>query len=110
MKTIREQIINEAGPTNTQLADRAKLLALGQEAVPVLIDVFLNPATPYGDVNQATLADALIEFSKQGNKEADAFIRRIALGQVRLTAGWGSTAREIVKQHFEWIGVDPSAT
>jgi hypothetical protein len=108
MSTIREIIINEIGPTNMALADRKKILALGEAAVPVLIDLFQNPSTPYGDINQATAADALIEFSKKGNKDADAFMRKIALGKVPLTASWGREAQQIVQQHFEWIGVDPA--
>lgn len=109
MSSLRDAIIDEIGPTNTALADRDKILAFGDAAVPVLIDLFQRPATPYGDINQATAADALIEFSKKGNKDADAFIRKIALGKVPLTASWGSTAQQIVKQHFQWIGVDPGS-
>ena len=110
MSNVREQILNEVSPTNVQLADRSKILALGDEAVPVLIDLFLNPSTPYGTINQATLADALIEFSKQKNDTADEFIRKIAIGSVTLSGAYGSTARQIVQDHFEWIGVDPSVS
>ena len=109
MATIRETVINEIGPTNMALADREKILALGEVAVSVLTDLFQNPPTSNGDINQATAADALIEFSKKGNKDADTFIRKIALGKVLPSASWGSMAQQIVRQHFWWIGVDPAA-
>ncbi|MFA5336981.1 MAG: hypothetical protein WC330_01450 [Candidatus Omnitrophota bacterium] len=107
-EALRESILYEVGPGNMQLAERSRILALGQGAVPILIDLFRNPSTPNGDINQAVVADALIEFSKQGDKEAYAFIKQIALGRIPLCASWGREALEIIQQHFAWLGVDPA--
>ena len=104
MKDIRTVILDELNPGNASFADRGKLLALGVGAVPILIQCFLEPRTQSGALmNQAVIADALIEFSKMPNPMAEFFIKRILNDEVPLDGTNGNAAKLIVQQHFEFL-------
>lgn len=97
---MKKVVWSVVDPLETMLQDPNKIIALGPTCVPVVIDVFLHPKEPTTGIacNQAVLACVLDVFAGRGNKEAAAFLRRVASDEVDLFDTGGQTAYEIAKR------------
>jgi len=101
---IRREIWSHASPYNTALAGPEEIIALGDDAVPVIIDIFSNPlhSSGQGYANQALLAISLLMFADRGNQAASDFLLKVARGGVAVTPDPnGDTAEAIALRHVQ---------
>ncbi|MDA0919702.1 MAG: hypothetical protein O2945_11590 [Planctomycetota bacterium] len=101
---IRRTIWNHASPYNTALAGPEPIIAMGEDAVPVVIEIFANPlhSSGQGDANQALLAICLNMFADRGNQTASDFLLKVARGGVAVTPdSYGSTAEAIAGRYVQ---------
>ena len=85
---MKAMIVRATAPDNLDPSAAQRVMDLGPEAVPSLIDVLEHPRQP-GNVggaasDQGVLAVALLKHARSGNEPATAFLREIAQGKVQL--------------------------
>lgn len=103
-EAIRKEIWNHVSPYNTDLAGPEAIVALGEDAVPEIIDIFSNPlhSSGQGYANQALLAICLDIFASQGSRAAGDFLVKIARGGVAVSPDSnGSTAERIAHNYVQ---------
>jgi uncharacterized RDD family membrane protein YckC len=87
-RVTAEQVWRLVSPSNLRHLDASeRIVELGEEAVPSVIDVFVNPINRYGErgvASQAQLAAALVQFAEQRNQQAANFLRDVAKGRYPL--------------------------
>ena len=96
-----EKVWYLVGPSSLVLDSTDDIVALGEVAIPVLIDLFADPVNRYGDsgtANQAQLASALVQFAEQGNQQAAAFLNDIAAGKYSVFDIFGKTALSLARE------------
>lgn len=91
----------EVGNQNINLVDPTAIVKLGEVGLAAAIRLFREPRHHrHGDLNQAALACALVEFAKRGDARARDFLFDIAQGQVPLFVGPdGDAALEIAQSY-----------
>jgi tetratricopeptide (TPR) repeat protein len=75
---IRKKIWDCVGPNCIRLSTPEEVISLGQDAVPVAIDILKS----FDTVNQAVLTIALRQFASQGNEQASQALYDIAAGKI----------------------------
>jgi formylglycine-generating enzyme required for sulfatase activity len=99
---MRQVIWSVVAPGQMAIAsqDPNKILSLGPDCIPTVIDVFLRPQDPSTGIacNQAVLAIVLASFAGKGNRDAANFLCRIANDEVALFDFNGQAAYGIAKE------------
>lgn len=86
---IRKKILDCVGPHCIRLSTPEEIISLGQDAVPVAIDILKNT----GSANQAILTTALRQFASQGNEQAGQALYDIAAGKITVySTSFGNVA------------------
>ena len=77
---IRKKILDCVGPNCIRPSSPEEIISLGEDAVPIAIDILKN----FGSAHQWFLTVALREFASQGNEQADQALHDIAAGKITL--------------------------
>lgn len=92
---VLEAVASAAQPGGGTGAGAARILELGEAAVPAAIALFRSPAVECGTANLGVLAVALARFARSGNLEAAAFLKDVAAGKIPVGGPFAETARAI---------------
>jgi hypothetical protein len=75
------------GNLNIALADPNAIVKLGEAGLAAAIRLFREPKDLHGNLNQAGLACALVEFARRGDERARGFLYDVVHGRVPLLVG-----------------------
>jgi tetratricopeptide (TPR) repeat protein len=93
---IRKNILDCVGPHCIRLSNPEEIISLGQDAVPVAIDILKNT----GSANQAILTIALRQFASQGNEQAGQALYDIAAGKITVySTSFGDVALKEAQEY-----------
>ena len=95
--SVREKILDSAGPLCIRLSEPKEIISLGEVAVPEIVDIFKNVRS----ANQALLTIALEHFASNGNVLAEKTLSAIAEGKIQIDPwSYGDSALEIAQDYM----------